>query len=586
MGDKRPNALPRAGAVWQAFTVKLNTTGGVQWARADGYRPYNWPNIGAANYDNNLMQISSAAEYLMVTQDGGIAVVSDQQDGTAIMKLKPPPPPPPMPPQSPSPPSPPPSPPAAPPPPPPPPSPPSPPPPPSPPVYPASPPPSPPPPGYPPFAPLLAGSVIVEKSSTVVSITFSLDAEISMVSEEAKTGVGGILQEMFRCFPPACYMHMSFTGGSVKIEAAMTIPNFTPLGDAVSNAALVANAVTNAVRNFGTATPEAMTSLFGLGVPVTSACCIKTRTNVVAPIAVLLTPAPPAFPLVEDSQAQAAPGQLELKEDKAARDNYTLNAVGIILGVVAIVALGCCFWAVAYKRHIKREKELWAEVKERAKAADQAADAAILDAAKKTGAALSRGATHAAALIRSASLSGTTGQVEVAKATATRKAPALEPEGEASGNEGDEDTAKTTATSGWASVRKDVLPGDKPDFLNLVTATAGTQQQRAAAAIAMGSALGSAQAGITTSSGKPFEMPDTPLPVSVLDLLVELNLGKYRQRFEKEDLTEVATLLTMLKSGEAGADDLRNTLREAGMTLGHRERVVLALTTRPSSFDL
>ena len=82
--------------MWQAFTVKLNTTGGVQWARADGYRPHNWPKIPtdsepSPTYNNNLMQISSAAEYLMVTPDGGIAVVSDQGGGTAIMKLAAPP---------------------------------------------------------------------------------------------------------------------------------------------------------------------------------------------------------------------------------------------------------------------------------------------------------------------------------------------------------------------------------------------------------------------------------------------------------------------------------------------------------------
>ena len=397
LGDKRPGAYPRAGAVWQALTVKLNTTGGVQWARADGYRPYNWPDIGENGYDNNLMQISSAAEYLMVTQDGGIAVVSDQLGGTAIMKLAAPPFPPPMPPHPPSPPSLPPFPPSAPPPPPPPPSPPKPPPPPSPPVYPTSPPPSPPPPGYPPFAPLLAGSTIVEKSSTVVSITFSLDAEISMVSEEAKAQVGGVLQELFRCFPPACYMHISFTGGSVKIEAAMTIPNFTPLGDAVSNAALVATAVTNAVNIFGTSTPEAMTSLFNVGVPVTSACCIKTRTNVVAPIAVMLTPFPPALPIVEGSQAQAVAGADDLNQEKAERESFIGAFVGITIGAVALIALGCVIWG----RHLKREREIFEEMMKRAKA--EAADPTILDAAKKTGAALTRGATKTgAALTRGA----------------------------------------------------------------------------------------------------------------------------------------------------------------------------------------
>ena len=107
--------------------------------------------------------------------------------------------------------------------------------------------------------------------------------------------------------------------------------------------------------------------------------------------------------MVEDSQAQAAPGAVELKQAKAARESFVGAFVGITIGALALIALGCTFWAVAYQRHIKREKELWAEIAERAKAADKAADAAILDAAKKTGEAISRGASSAAALIRGAS---------------------------------------------------------------------------------------------------------------------------------------------------------------------------------------
>ena len=77
-----------------------------------------------------------------------------------------------------------------------------------------------------------------------------------------------------------------------------------------------------------------------------------------------------------------------------------------------------------------------------------------------------------------------------------------------------------------------------------------------------------------------FLMPRTPLPLSTLDLLDELGLAKYRKRFVREDLPEVTMCTAMLNLGESGSSDLRTILREVGMTLGHRERLLLALTTR------
>ena len=166
-------------------------------------------------------------------------------------------------------------------------------------------------------------------------------------------------------------------------------------------------------------------------------------------------------------------------------------------------------------------------------------------------------------------------------------------------------------------------PGTSP-FLDYVASTIGTHQQRAAAAIAMGAAAGTAasnggggaifapplvsplslappqqppvaSAMATCSSpavtaaaspatpssqalaaAMPFVMPRTPLPSSALELLDELGLGKYRKRFVREDLTEVAMFTAMLRLGEGGASDLRAILREVGMTLGHRERLLLA----------
>ena len=67
-----------------------------------------------------------------------------------------------------------------------------------------------------------------------------------------------------------------------------------------------------------------------------------------------------------------------------------------------------------------------------------------------------------------------------------------------------------------------------------------------------------------------------PLPLSALALLDQLGLGKYRKRFVREDLTETAMFMAMLEL-ERGADDLRAILKEVGMTVGHRERFLLAL---------
>ncbi|KOO33767.1 hypothetical protein Ctob_014460 [Chrysochromulina tobinii] len=82
--------------------------------------------------------------------------------------------------------------------------------------------------------------------------------------------------------------------------------------------------------------------------------------------------------------------------------------------------------------------------------------------------------------------------------------------------------------------------------------------------------------------GAPEYVGEGPLPTSALKLLDELNLAKYKKKFRHEDLTEVSMFLAMLEVGAHGAADLRAILREVGMSLGHREKVLLALTTRPA----
>ena len=69
------------------------------------------------------------------------------------------------------------------------------------------------------------------------------------------------------------------------------------------------------------------------------------------------------------------------------------------------------------------------------------------------------------------------------------------------------------------------------------------------------------------------------LPASLLDLLDELGLGKYKKRFSKEDFTETSMLVAYLALPQ-GAADLRGVLgQDLGMSVGHREKLMLALTS-------
>ena len=66
------------------------------------------------------------------------------------------------------------------------------------------------------------------------------------------------------------------------------------------------------------------------------------------------------------------------------------------------------------------------------------------------------------------------------------------------------------------------------------------------------------------------------LPSSSLALLESLGLGKYTTRFTTEDLTETSMLLAMLELPD-GKADLRAVLSDLGMSVGHREKLLLAL---------
>mgnify|MGYP001251885372 FL=1 len=69
------------------------------------------------------------------------------------------------------------------------------------------------------------------------------------------------------------------------------------------------------------------------------------------------------------------------------------------------------------------------------------------------------------------------------------------------------------------------------------------------------------------------------LPACIFELLEQMRMGKYKSRFAAEDVSETSMLCGMLELPE-GAADLRFMLCELGMSVGHRERLVLTITRR------
>jgi hypothetical protein len=149
-------------------------------------------------------------------------------------------------------------------------------------------------------------------------------------------------------------------------------------------------------------------------------------------------------------------------------------------------------------------------------------------------------------------------------------APPPDPEEEAS-----EAEAEAQRAQAWASM-------GVPVIFDCASARLGTCSSAVTAVTAAAALAATGVAGGGAHDGAPEYVGEGPLPTSALKLLDELNLAKYKKKFRHEDLTEVSMFLAMLEVGAHGAADLRAILREVGMSLGHREKVLLALTTRPA----
>ena len=90
------------------------------------------------------------------------------------------------------------------------------------------------------------------------------------------------------------------------------------------------------------------------------------------------------------------------------------------------------------------------------------------------------------------------------------------------------------------------------------------------------------QASHDVATGAPSAASNqlaSELPACIFELLEQMRMGKYKSRFAAEDVSETSMLCGMLELPE-GAADLRFMLCELGMSVGHRERLVLTITRR------
>eukprot|EP01047_Picozoa_sp_COSAG01_P016550 COSAG01_NODE_852_length_13108_cov_7.167423_6_plen_577_part_00 len=86
IGDSRAGAIPRKAGNWASLVIRTNSSGGVEWMRVDSFKEPSFPVDGSPNPSDGS-QWSSAAEWLTQTQDGGLAVFTDELAGLGLMKL-------------------------------------------------------------------------------------------------------------------------------------------------------------------------------------------------------------------------------------------------------------------------------------------------------------------------------------------------------------------------------------------------------------------------------------------------------------------------------------------------------------------
>lgn len=81
--DKRTNAVPRPKSVWQSMVFRTDLDGTLLWLRTDQYRAAGSPALGTTGWNPQ----SSASEYVIVTDDGGITSINDEVGGIGLLRL-------------------------------------------------------------------------------------------------------------------------------------------------------------------------------------------------------------------------------------------------------------------------------------------------------------------------------------------------------------------------------------------------------------------------------------------------------------------------------------------------------------------
>jgi len=83
IGDTRPGAVPRGPGVWNSLVVRVDVDGNLLWQRVDSYKDSDSTDAEMSAGEG----CSSAAEWVMATSDGGVAVVTDETFGVGLLRL-------------------------------------------------------------------------------------------------------------------------------------------------------------------------------------------------------------------------------------------------------------------------------------------------------------------------------------------------------------------------------------------------------------------------------------------------------------------------------------------------------------------
>lgn len=154
-------------------------------------------------------------------------------------------------------------------------------------------------PSFPPFLPLPAGSAIVQKAASVVTVNLQLAGDISTFSAAAQDALKASLRTSLSCQEPACYLELRLRAGSIDADVVLTLPQ-----DSAASPAASLGQVQSAATALVTSPPAAISS--ALGVSVASASpTVGTQTNVVVPL--VLAPPPPTPPTPPSPPLPTAP---------------------------------------------------------------------------------------------------------------------------------------------------------------------------------------------------------------------------------------------------------------------------------------